>query len=224
MRQRRFFLGLMIVTAFFAAYQIRVFCQPNEGSALVQAVRRGDLAEARRMIQSGVALNAFDMQGTTPLIEAIRDRFSDFAQELVSAGADPNFVAGKGADTPLMVAAWYCDSDVARFLLEHGATVNARNSEGETALTSASQTCLNGEMIKLLLDAGADVNSRMKRGDTPLMIAAFYGNVAGIKILLPAGSNPNAKNLDGETASSIACGRRVGRKKTHDEACALLRR
>src|SRR6266852_7373754 len=150
---RRFFFAACLISTL----DVRVCGQAQSAtSALVEAIRRRDLPQARRIIESGIELNAFDEQGVTPLTEAIGDRLSALAEELVSAGADPNFTGGKGGDTPLMVASWYCDVGVAKFLLEHGALVNARNSDGETALISASQTCLDGEVVKHLLKAGAD--------------------------------------------------------------------
>src|SRR5213593_4323974 len=100
-------------------------CQEGPSTVpLIEALRQGDLQEARKILHSGTKLNVRDNYGDTPLEQAIRSRFTDFAEELLSAGADPMFTdVGRG--TSLMVAASMCDLEIARKLLDRGVPVSA---------------------------------------------------------------------------------------------------
>jgi ankyrin repeat protein len=185
---------------------------------LVEALRQGNLEEARRIVRSGAKLDVVDNYGDTPLFQAIRSGYSDFAEELLSTGADPEFTSGGG--TALMVAAWYRDLRIARILLDRGVSVNAADAKGQTALMNASQTCLDGKMVQLLLDAGADTNAKTVDGFTALMSAASAGNALAAEKLLKAGADPRVKNKYGSTAEDEACDRG---EKGHAQVCALLR-
>src|SRR5579864_4088058 len=69
-------------------------CLAPSNEPLVQAIRDGDLERARAMVKSGAKLNILDQCSANPLWEAIRWNYTDFALELISAGADPKFPDG----------------------------------------------------------------------------------------------------------------------------------
>src|SRR5437016_234060 len=118
---------VLAVSLFLSSGKLLV-CQEGVSSVpLVEALKKRKLDDARTILRSSLAkLNVSDQFGNTPLLQAIRSGFSDFANELLLEGADPNFTVG-GGDTPLMVASWYGDLTIAQELLNRGALVNGTN-------------------------------------------------------------------------------------------------
>lgn len=143
---------------------------------LIQALHKGDLVLARKILDSGANPDVVDSHGETPLNAAIRGGFTAFAGALLSMGADPKFT-GPSGETPLMTAARYCDLEIADVLLKRVAQVNAVDSKGETALMLAAQTCPDVKMIALLMGAQADAALKDKSGRT----AEDYGCAPGKK-------------------------------------------
>jgi ankyrin repeat protein len=197
--------------------------QQSSADELVSAIWRGDLNTVHSFLSKGVELNARNIGGTTPLVEA-SNYHPDLAEELVANGADPNFPTITGG-TPLMHAALNCQLELARFLLERDARVDASDRDGETALMHAAWACQDARMVHLLLEAGAAVNDRSNDGATPLMMAAQIGNEGAVKALVAAGADLNATDNDGETAFTLAqASRYMLNKKAHKRIYAYLRR
>jgi len=197
--------------------------QQSTANELTSAIWRGDLNTVHSFLSKGVELNARNIGGTTPLVEA-SNYHPELAEELVANGADPNFPTITGG-TPLMHAALNCQLELARFLLERDARVDASDRDGETALMYAAWACQDARMVRLLLEAGAAVNDRDKDGATPLMMAAQIGNEEAVKALVAAGADLNATDNDGETAFTLAqASRYMGNKKAHKRIYAYLRR
>ena len=194
-------------------------CLRPSNELLVQVIRDGDLGKASAMVKSGAKLNIQDQCGAIPLHEAIRWNYTDFALELLSAGADPKFPDG-GAEA-LIGTAFMCNPKVASELLKGGVPVNATKWDGETALMEApSQRCKDGAMVQLLLDAGANPNARTKTGFNPLLAAAMTGDAIVAEKLLKAGADPKAKDNRGHTAEDEACYRG---EQGHFRVCQLIR-
>lgn len=185
--------------------------------SLAEAIRDGNLEEARKLVRSGAKINVWNEHRSLPLIEAVRLGRTSFAKELLTDGADPNVVGSEG-DTAPGQAAWYCNLTIARDLLSRGARVNASDVNGQTPLISAAQTCPDGQMVKLLLDAGADPNEKTAGNSTALMSA--QGNPVNTAELLKAGADPTVQNRYGGTAESDNC-ERGG--EGHAQACNLIR-
>jgi len=188
---------------------------------LIATIQKRASAEAKKLIDSGVDLNAKDCNGTTALIESIAlDQF-EISEKLVLAGASLKVVDNKQT-SPLMIASWYCRQETVPLLLAHGADVNAVDEHGYSALIDSTQNCQDGRIPALLLRSGAKVNLTTKRGDTALIVASFYGSEQVVHVLLAAGADIAAKTENGETALTVARDRDVGRKESHDRIYQFL--
>ena len=172
--------------------------------SLSATIGRGDLEAARKIIRSGAKLNVWDEYDSFPLWNASALGYTDLVEDLLAAGADPNFTA-PGESTALQTAASHCNVAVAKGLLEHGASANAADVGGETPLILSSQACSDGEMVQLLLDAKANPNAKTDNGVTALMAATRNPLVA--EKLLKAGADPAAQSDSGTTAESLSCDR-----------------
>ena len=71
---------------------------------LCGAASRGDLAEVKRLLAEGVAVDAKDGQGRTALTSAALAGHGKVVEWLIKQKADVNLLAGKGGDTPLVAA------------------------------------------------------------------------------------------------------------------------
>lgn len=128
----------------------------NKGLEFVEAVRRSDGNKVLELLQdrpTGLVDTRAD-DGNTALTIALARRDDEWTGFLLNNGADPN-LAGKGGDSPLIVAARAGYLDGVGWLLGLGAKVDATNKAGETALIAAVQQ-RQPLVAQVLLRAGAD--------------------------------------------------------------------
>jgi ankyrin repeat protein len=212
--------------------------RPNEQPipALVQAVKDGDLAEVRALLDEGgdTEVKARDSD-PTPLCWAAELGHLEIARALLDHGAD---VHGRNwvGETPLHLAARADQLEMAKLLLEYGADVAARSEfggppvEGPTKREIAELLMEHTEMkraifkaaedgdaakIRELVAAGADPNtSYVGVGRTPLHEAAAEGQLEAMKTLLELGADPNHADVYGATPLHRAAG--GGRRKHWD--------
>ena len=191
---------------------------PRPSQSLSAVIRRGDLVAAGKITRAGAKLNAIDEYELFPLWHASSLGYTDLVEDLLAAGANPNFT-NPGEETALMIAAWNCKVGVVKVLIAHGAAVNLADGNGETALILSSQTCADGEITQILLDAKADPNAKASHRVTALMAAA--GNPLVVQKLLKAGADPAAKSDSGDTAEGASCDRGA---EGFYQVCQLVRR
>jgi ankyrin repeat protein len=164
---------------------------------LVAAVKAGDVAVARRLVQQRRDINAAEVDGTTALMWAVHNGDQQSEALLLNAGANANAVNRYGV-TALSLAASAGNLAVLDRLLKAGAdprTAEASLPDGQTLLMLAARTG-SVEVLKRLLERGGNVNAVERRDGTPAVIWAVMGDHAGsVQTLAGAGADLDARSL-----------------------------
>jgi len=170
-------------------------------TALLFAVREGEMDCVKVLVTARVDVNQTSIDGSSPLLVAVQNGFYEIAAFLIDHGANPNLANAKGW-TPLYLA------------------VKIRNQE-TTALPAPSTDGVL-DLIKTLLDRGANPNLQIKaatevhqgmtalwlkeEGATPLLRAALCGDLTVVKLLLAHGADPLIPTFDHTTPLMVASG------------------
>ena len=164
------------------------------GSDVADAVRKGDKAALRALLQKKADVNAPQVDGATAIHWAVYRDDLEVADLLIRAGANVKAANREGV-TPLAMAALYGNVQMIDKLLKSGADVKQRGpTGGETVLMLAARNG-NPDAIRVLLEAGAEVNVRETlRGTTALMWAAEQKHPAAVKALLDGGADPSLRS------------------------------
>jgi len=171
--------------------------------AIVDAIKAGDAARVRALIDRRADVNAAQADGTTPLHWAVERDEPDVVQMLIRAGANVKAANRYGA-TPLWLASVNGNAKTIAMLLEAGADPRSANGDGETALMVAARTG-KIDAVNLLLARGADPNAKEGwRGQTALMWAAAEGHAPVIDALVGRGADLAARSNAGFTALLFA--------------------
>jgi ankyrin repeat protein len=125
------------------------------GKALKDAVDRGDVELARKLVAAGADVNYKGEYDQTLVLDAASRKDASLLRVLVDAGANVNTPNAYGV-APLSAAAEQGNLENVKILLKGKANVNARDTGDSTALTVA---VLRGyvDVVKTLIAAGADV-------------------------------------------------------------------
>lgn len=159
-------------------------------TALITAVRSGDLAKVSAELATGVDVNERDKAGQrTALHWAAKLGTTTIMETLVAAKADPNLADRQGR-TPLWSAV-EANLESVKFLVEKGADVNARDQIKSSPLLWAAGFG-KPETVAYLITKGADVKATDDNGWTPLIWAAGLGQAQTVDILVKAGADLNA--------------------------------
>src|SRR5262245_20019083 len=161
----------------------------NEG--LFAALRQGNAAACKSLLDRGVDANARDGDDDTALMYACLYSGAKCVGLLLDKGAKPNARNRSGA-TALIWAVG--DIATVRLLLSKGAEVDASSDTGNTALLVAVEREGASEVVKLLLERGANPNHANKHGETALVRAAAAGDVTVLRMLLSRHPDVNAKD------------------------------
>ena len=170
---------------------------------LVEAVRAGDPAWLRALVDAGADVDQAEPDGSTPLHWAAWNADVEAVRLLLEAGAVAN-TGNRYGVRPLSLACVSGSPGVVAALLDAGANPNTTLTEGETALMTAARSG-NVEVVELLLDAGAHVNAQEHwKGQTALMWAAAEGHAAVVPALVRYGADVGARSKRGFTALLFA--------------------
>jgi len=171
---------------------------------LLFAVRDGNVAMTRVLLELGTDINQSSGNHTTPLLIALLNGQVALAAELLERGANPN-LADDYHRAPLFAAI-----ELRNF-----------NHEKYPFLYSDGRDPL--DLIKALLAKGADPNLRTDTtpvhglmqfdgswvnfdGQTPFIRAALSGDIEVMRALLQHGADPNIATAQGSTALMAAAG------------------
>jgi ankyrin repeat protein len=142
----------------------------------------------------------------TELIEASVKGDVEKVRQLLSKGADVNFIDLESSENSLNLAVNSLHFSVVDLLLASKADVNYQSKVGYTALYIAG---MHGDqalpIVEQLLNAGANVTLGPgpthgdATGSTPLYVAAFYGGNKIVKRLIDGGAPIDFKLADGST-------------------------
>lgn len=139
------------------------------------------------------------------LFRAIDEEQTEFVEQLLQCGADPN--THYLGIAPLSRAAKQGNCDITKSLLNAGARINAQDRKGLTAIHSAAWAHQN-DVVVLLAESGADVNladcSDYAHAPTPLFNVVADNNESLARILISMGANVNYRNITGKTPLSLA--------------------
>ena len=194
----------------------------EDGAALVEAARRGDIHEVERLLEVGADVDARDEYDETALMLASAMGHSDIVTLLLAAGADVDVHPIDGM-TALMLASMMGHSDIVTLLLAAGTDVDAQATGDLTALHYAifgeNQAFLfqvlppelldavgqgHTDIVSLLLAVGASVDVQDANGITALFYAILMGNTDFVTLLLAAGANVDVQATNSLTALMFA--------------------
>jgi uncharacterized protein len=156
---------------------------PDELSAILQALYRGDRAEAERMRGESGGLDVFDAS-------ALGD--GERLRQLLDA--DPELVRAWSIDgfTPLHYAAYFDGPGAACLLVQRGADIEAPSRNQEFAVEArplhSAVAAGRSDVAEVLLEAGADPNARQGGGFTPLMATEQSGDLDLAELLIRHGA------------------------------------
>jgi len=162
------------------------------------AIQRGDIAEAKAIIEQLDDVNTRDVSGATPLHHAAFFGPTEVVELLLERGADINLSSRTGGNL-LHECVLGKQAEIAEFALRAGADVDSTDNCGATPLHQAAGSN-DLEMVKVLVRHGADVNRVMQgcaglgAGDTPLHEAANAGTAEIGAFLIQRGANLEARN------------------------------
>jgi ankyrin repeat protein len=180
---------------------------------LIDAIKNGNLAEVKNLIQRGVSFDIFDIfnffihcsRHSYTLIEwAAKNGYIEIFKLLLEKGANIH-QQNHSWHTSLILAAENGHIKIVKLLLKRdNVCVNYTYWYGNTALMEAAAKG-RIEIVKLLLEKGADVNKADYYGNTALMRAAANGRIEIVKLLLEKGADVNkADDGYGNTALILA--------------------
>ena len=182
---------LLLTTYFLLLTSAAASAAPD--TRLIDAVKAGDRAAIRALIDRGIDVNAPEPDGTTALHWSARADDLETVHLLLRARANAG-AANRNRITPLSLAAVNGNTAMISALVAAGAEVDFRLPQGQTALMLAARAG-HVAAVETLLAAGADVNAREQLlGETALIWAAAEDHADVITALAAHGADVNVRS------------------------------
>lgn len=141
------------------------------------AVRRGDLAAAQRMVADGIPIDVRDAKGMPPLAIAGNDATAAW---LIANGADVN-AADEHGQTVLMEQCTFGHAGIVKMLIAKGARVDDIEPRWKMSALKQAEQYQRMDVVQILRDAGAHddtvtaANGRaLNADDAPVGVALAY--------------------------------------------------
>ena len=174
------------------AFGVSVSALATADRPLIDAVRSGDVAAVRALLDQAVAVDARAEDGATALHWAVHEQRLAIVELLLDAGADVTATNRYGVGAASLAAENGDTATLAR-LLDAGVDPDMTMPGGETLLMTAARSG-DPVTVRVLLARGADPNARESlRGQTALMWAAAGNNAAAIHVLAEQGADLHAR-------------------------------
>ncbi len=166
-------------------------------TALLRAVRKGNLEKVKTLVQQGEDVNELVKGDGTALTNAIIHGKFEIAKFLLNNGADPNL--GSQVDGhPVWLAADADNMELLQLLADKGADMNKDFPGDGNAMIHAAGNG-NLAMVKTLQKMGADIERGVKGDGNPLIMASKGGHLEIVKYLVTEGANVNYEIMGDET-------------------------
>lgn len=193
----------------------------NSGSDILSAAARGDAAQVKVLLSSGVNIEVRDRDGRTALLLATHGNHVEVARLLIAAGADVN-AKDSISDTPFLYAGAEGRNEILKMALGAGADLASTNRYGGTALIPAAHHG-HPETVKILLGTKIKIDHINRLGWTALIEAVILSDGGKVhteivKLLVDAGANVNIADRDGVTPLNHA------RRRGYSGMAAILER
>ena len=173
---------------------------PCLSAEINDAARHGDVQAVAKLLDEGVAPDAKDETGETPLLSASLGGHADVVAILVKRGASTGSRNDRGL-TPLHGAAYAGSLETVQLLVQSGAAVNdAENVFKVTPLIVAAEEG-HADVISFLAGHGADLEWTERAGYTALTRATMGDHPEVIKALVNAGAKCQSKQRIGPWAA-----------------------
>lgn len=191
-------LGIIVFVSILISFAYTIFFVDR--IPLRQAAQKGDLAEVKRLVESGETLEYNARWGYNPLSLALIHQHIAVAIYLIEKGAS--------VEGALLDAIGTKDTTVINMVVRRGARAEPNDLAVAFSRDLIKQTSdtLFGDV---LLNYGANINAKLDRGGyldgyAALHIAVYDRNTALVQYLVARGANINLLNKWGETALSLA--------------------
>ena len=135
----------------------------------------GDVKVVEEILSTGVDVNLFDEDGSTPLFSSVVSLHPIIVAKLLKAGADPNLGDKEMAEIPIMRVVSHV----------------YHSKEGKS-------------IFDMLIDAGVNIDLQTRCGETVLMRAARLGTLQVVRKLIECGANPDLVDNSGKRAIDFA--------------------
>lgn len=192
-------LGLLLVSAScaetrFGGMTTRDAFPDTRLANLVDAVSKGNYAEADKQLKAGADVNQIGTDGVSALMWVMATRNLKGTEYLLKAGANPNYKEEKRKASAMALAAGGDSPELLELLLRYKGDPNMLGP-GDQPLLHAAVEQSRDKNIDLLLKYGADINIVNGRGRAAPQDAVALGRYDLVAYFLEKGFNRNLQGL-----------------------------